>query len=354
MSRFRSLLTEADSESRDLPGGGDFSVVSSMRDEDKEHLCRSLLAEFGVTSVKEQRAELIHSCCLPFGMHAHGDRNASASINYERLTYNCLGCGMGGGLLWWIATCRGVSGTEARQWLKTKQGLSDDPQALVSLLAYFDDLYSETRKTDAPMPRLNEAILAPWRLLHPYLLDERRIPRDNLIEASVGYDPQRNRIIIPHFWHGTLVGWQSRRLAEDGSPKYQSTPDFPKDQTLYRAPTGGTIVVVESPMSVLRHLHHTPLAATFGASVTTRQVRRIAQYRKIILWMDNDQAGWTATRKLITALDPYGTVWVVDSPWAADPADLSDAMVDQLIREAVPSPLWGRPTSLTVPPKEIP
>jgi hypothetical protein len=78
--------------------------------------------------------------------------------------------------------------------------------------------------------------------------------------------------------------------------------------------------------------------------------------------MDNDPAGWKATtghwvevpgsrRKqwvpgLIELLEPYCEVWVVDSPWAADPADMDDRTVDDLIANAVPGALWEPPAML--------
>ncbi len=99
---------------------------------------------------------------------------------------------------------------------------------------------------------------------------------------------------------GKLVGWQSRRLdSSDGTPKWLSTPEFPKDSTLFNydevcKADPNFVVVCESPMSTLRHQHHLPIVATFGAEVTDRQVRLMAEFDRVVLWMDPDNAGWRA------------------------------------------------------------
>src|SRR5690606_17944775 len=107
------------------------------------------------------------------------------------------------------------------------------------------------------------------------------------------------------------------------TPKYKNTPDFPKDRTLYNYdPKATTAVVVESPMSVLSKAHIMPIEATFGANVTDRQMRYISMHRKVVLFFDNDEAGWKATRAVGEYLEAYSSVWVADNPYAADPADL--------------------------------
>jgi DNA primase len=91
-----------------------------------------------------------------------------------------------------------------------------------------------------------------------------------------------------------LVGWQARRL-DGGKPKYKNSPDFPKDTTLFNYDyLRDTVVIVESPMSVMRHWHHMPyVEATFGAAITNEQLRLISKHPKVILFLDNDKAGWS-------------------------------------------------------------
>lgn len=351
----------------------DFFEATILPDESKEQLCRELLSEFGVTHVNHyrKRGELIHSCCLPHGAHKNGDRKPSASLNYKKLTYNCLGCGSHGGLLWFIAVCRGEDGEQARKWLEGQTGLGQTVMDLSTLLKILDEVYNPSSGEKVPIPRYAEATLDPWtwNMHHPYLTDGdaesglvgRNIPESSLEHFRVGYAPEyymgknalpqhTERIIFPQFWKGDLVGWQARRINPADEPKYKNSPEFPKDETIYNYDNGDRkrAIVVESPMSVLRHFHHQPtMQATFGAETTDTQVRLLQRYQDVVLWFDNDAAGWKATHRIATALARYNTVWVVDSPFAADAADMNDEEVDRLIQEAIPYAIWKPPVELT-------
>lgn len=346
--------------------------ILSQPDAAKEEMCRSLLAEFGAVSVTVRGEEMITRCVMPW----HDDRHPSASLNYKKLVYKCLSCGASGGLLWLIGTVRNTSGKESRRWVEEQAGIGGSEFNFGSLLTLFDALYADGNKPAglAPIPTFSTKALEPWMAIHPWLttgapdlgIEGRGIPEQTLRDMRVGYEPRypmgagkpsSERIIIPHFWKSNLVGWQTRRLWNDGTPKYKSTPDFPKDRTIYDYdPKRRMAVVVESPMSVLRHRHHLPIEATFGASVTDRQTRLIAAHEKVILWMDNDSAGWKATggwdEKRIhlvglgERLQSYCEVAVVDSPWAADAGDMDDETAETLCAEAVPYALWQIPTRL--------
>lgn len=330
-----------------------------LPDASKERLCRSLLAEFGITHVRTGGdGELVHGCLLPFGNHRDQQRNPTASLNYKKLTYNCLGCGAGGGLLWFIGTCRGETGERARQWLEDQTGTGADEQSLASLMQFFDAVYGPKQIVRPPMPRMDTKVLDPWLAIHPYLTEIRGIPEQTLMDHLVGFGTLRvrmgegfvesQRIIIPHLWRGSLVGWQSRRLVSDGTPKYLSTPDFPKDRTLFSYDEQArSAVIVESPMSVLSKAHLEPqIEATFGAKITDEQIRLISMHPRVVLFFDNDESGWTATEHVGEALESYSQVWVADNPYNADAADLDDETYLRCVNDPVPFALWRRPTDL--------
>lgn len=338
-----------------------------MTDQEKEALCRSLLSEFGVTHVRGYRAELVHGCVLPFKAHQNQDREPTASLNYEKLTYNCLGCGNGGSLLWFIGVMRGISSTEARSWLANETGNGADEQPLVSLLQFFDQVYDKKADRPPPLPNFDPSVLDRWMLVHPWLTDPipeggRGVPLDNVVRFKVGYDPEypvgppeqrilSPRIIFPHFWRGQLVGWQTRRLTADGTGKYKNSTDFPKDETLYNYDLDAEmVVVVESPMSVVSKGHVVHMEATFGADVTDTQCRLLADHRgRVVLWFDNDESGWKGTERLGEYLSAYGPVWVVDSDYDDDPASMTDGQVRALLQDRViPYPLWS-PPQIAVP-----
>lgn len=320
---------------------------------EREQLCRDLLEEFGASNITTKGDELYCCCVMP----DHHDRRPSASLNFNKLTYNCFSCGSGGGLIWFIATCRGEqSGHAARQWVA--KHAEQHGGSIESLVALFDAIYS-TPERPPPLPVMNPKVLDPWRFIHPWVTEVRHVPEPNVARFEVGYGVMpvkvdestwvnSHRIVIPHYWRGRLVGWQTRRLIQDGTEKYLNTPDFPRDRTIYNYDTSqGTVVVVESTFSVIRHEHHHHFESTFGSSVTAAQIRLLAHHARVILWGDNDDAGWRMTAKVAEALAPYTEVLVVDSPWAADPADMDDDTVDELIAGAVPDYRWSPPETLT-------
>lgn len=311
----------------------------------KIELCKTLLDEFGARNVTLQGDELIHSCCLPFGLHRHGDANPSASINVDKLLYSCFVCG-GGTLLWWIATCRDTTAHDARSWLDHASGR--DGTNLNALLRYIDAIYNPTKDLPSEViPAYSEKILEPWAFIHPYMTEVRKIPLETLLHFKVGWDPERDRIVIPHFWEGKLVGWSSRRLANDGTPKYRHSPQFPKKTTIFNYGARRPAVVVESPLSVLARFADCPvIEATFGAVVTQGQLRLLSRHPHVVLFFDNDEAGWKATLDVGEHLMAHTEVRVVQNPWSADAADLTKDDFGQLMADAVPFGIWSPPFEL--------
>lgn len=340
----------------------------------KEQLCRELLEEFGAVSIRHHpvQQELRHGCLVNPDQHRNQMRDPTASLNYGKLTYKCLGCGAQGGILWLISRVRGCTWDEARAWLNQETGTGGTTvMPLKQLLDYYDALYADTVHRPPPIPTFSASVLEPWLEpcgdfpVHPYLttgmpelgIEGRGIPEQNLLDMKVGWDRQDDTIVIPHFWKGQLVGWQKRRLSGQG-PKYESTPDMPKDQTLFDYdPKRKTAIIVESPMSVLKHRHALPMEATFGASVTDRQIKLMAaHYERCMFWMDNDEAGWKALEGtenspgMIERLSQHCPVWVIDSPFAGDPADLpTDVVVEVADLFAKPGSIWKRPRALSCP-----
>lgn len=353
----------------------------------KEDLCRSLLSEFGITHIRERRqdSELIHACLID-PTHRNQDAEPTASLNFDKLTYKCLGCQASGGLLWFIAEVRGCTSQDALNWLNQETGLAGHVMDLDLLMKYFDSIY-KPKAGLPPIPTYPERMLEPWNLIHPYLTDPkdqhgRGIPVENVTKMRLGYaedykvgkDVRDNwvtseRIVIPHFWKDRLVGWQTRRLdARDGTPKYLSSADFPKDQTIYNyQPRAERVVVMEAMLSAVSKVHLEeqtgPPEATFGANVTDEQVRLLAKHSVVVLCMDNDDAGWKAVEGrddlwpssgqvkehhegLGERLGRSCVVLVWENPYAADPQDLSDEDYLHLVNTAVPFSVWRRPKTL--------
>lgn len=337
---------------------------------ERHDLVMATLEEVGAQNISESGYEITHSCLLPYGNHPNGDRNPSSSINYDTMVSGCWVCG-GGSFLWWVSAVKQLEGArQALDFVTDKSGISlNRPNTLREVLDFIERTQNPEHELHVEPPTYDPAIIEPWKIVHPYLTEWRKIPEQNVMDMNVGYAVMRTRrtdgefiesqrIVIPHFFKGKLYGWQSRRLGDDGTPKYVNTPDFPKDTTLYNYSVSEfPVVIVESPMTVITHHHTCRMMATFGAMITDKQIDLITRSRasKIILWFDNDEAGWNATERVGDYLMNHGLVYVLDCPYAGDPGDLPSSLVEELLSEKIiPYPLWHRPTPSDLVPWESP
>lgn len=318
---------------------------------------QDFLQDLGATNIRQEADQLIHSCLLPFGLHKHGDRSASAAFNVDLLKYNCFVCG-GGDIFWLLATVKDISIAEA---LETLLGEAEADVTAFNFAAMLRASWESDKESSlVEMPRYSERIIQPWLRVSPYLL-ERGVSEHTQQHYCTGVDLkhrekyeqgnidewiERPRLVIPHFYGGYLRGWQKRKL--DSIPygaKYLSSKGFPRAQTLFGYDHIDTrkVIVVESPMSVLRlhSLGYENVLATMGAEVTTEQLDLLAAFDTVHVFMDADKAGDKATRDLVDGLHERTHMWVMEIECAdTDPADYDRSAIDEMYERAVPSIVW--------------
>lgn len=304
---------------------------------------RKVLEKYNARNIIVNGDELIHSCIIDKVKphHSNGDENPSASLNINKKLYSCYSYG-GGDLLWLIQEMESCSRESAIQivlgFVDTRFG--EDGEDLVRIVAEY--FHSEDRED--PIPSYSSIILRPWRKIHPYMTDERELNRETLKRYSVGYDMEQDKIVIPHFWEGKLVGWQKRRLAttppEPGNPKYKSSPSFPKHRTLFNYDTivergVEDIVLVESPMSVLKaeSLYDSGseflnnVVATFGSKTTLEQLDLLKNFRTVTIYFDADPAGYLGACKVYDGIKDFVRVFMV---WPKKGIDMADQDAEEL------------------------
>lgn len=315
-------------------------------------------AEHGYDLVNSDgTTEVIHSCLLDTveRHHAHGDQNPSAACNLDKKLYVCYSY-WGGDLIHLIMKMEGKDSPE------DVSGIVND--FLTGVTKEKDVFAAEMEKMmqAAPagayvseLPSYSEKIIAPWAFVHPYLT-ERGIDVATASRLDIGWDETDNRITIPHFWEGKLVGWQKRAIparpgqwpgTEPQIPKYRSTSGFPKSQTLYgwdhlsEAQRRDHLIVVESPFSVIKAsaLGIPGVVATFGSKVSVAQIKLVTAARRVTVWMDDDAAGRMAERKLVRGL--FRSVDILDVVEPAPKTDLGDyaeaGQVEACLKTAAPA-----------------
>lgn len=294
-----------------------------------------VLTHYGMTDYTEASShdgttELIHSCLIDkvFRHHTNGDQNPSASCNSDKKLYVCHSLGWGGDLIHFIAK------------MERKEHFADIASVVGAFLAgtalegqdFAEELNSLLRSPEAyshALPSYSDRVLEPWRRPHPYW-EARGISPEAINDLRLGYDPDENRLVFPHYVEGHLVGWQ-KRLTPDTAPpypKYRNSLGFPKSETLYnldRARQYRSVVVVESPMSVARahSLGLFNVVATFGASVSPQQIDLLKDFSQVIVWSDDDLAGKKGEKRLVEGLYRHTRVDVVTPSKGRDLGDSS-------------------------------
>jgi DNA primase len=304
---------------------------------------RAVLDHYGAENDHDEvtdrgETEVVHSCLLDRvdRHHSNGDRNPSATCNLNRRLYLCFAY-WGGDLFHFIMKMEGKNSFEEilpviGPFLTGAVVPADQFRAEIEAMLASPHAYT------AALPSYSERVLSPWAFIHPYL-QERGIDADTASRLQVGWREDDNRIIIPHFWGGNLVGWQSRAVPDrpgqwpgtvHPKPKYKSTSGFPKSDTFYYdhsrsfPPDGGTVLVVESPFSVIKATAlglDVPVLATFGSKVSDAQTRMLSNFETVILWADPDPAGQMMERTMMRRLHSHPGLQIV----APDPGqDLAD------------------------------
>lgn len=178
------------------------------------------------------------------------------------------------------------------------------------------------------------------------------------------YDRFRNRLMIPiRDERGRVVGFGARALAPDDNPKYLNSPQSPlfdKSKLLFGLDFAKqtirdteTAVIVEGYLDVIQahQAGYTNVVAQMGTALTEPQLKLLAPRlaNRIILSLDSDAAGQTATRRSLevareTLQADYAGRLSVDIrilvvPGAKDPDDLireTPELWTQLVSEAQP------------------
>lgn len=295
-------------------------------------------------------------CPLPWNSHSNGDTTGKFSINRKKRVYGCWVCG-GGSLLDLAMAIRGEDLEPTIKWLYqfANRGETDE-----EFLSELDELLADPETRQPTMPYFNSHVLNRFSDPVEYAMEwdgeewvpfiqRRGLDLDKLKDIGLGvcYNAHSARplkeveyvgpaICFPHFWVGKLVGWQQRWLDREEDrprhvPKYTMTPDFPKD-TLYafgnamsNLEWGQSVTVVESiPSCLFLWSHGYPAIATFGSSVSEKQLKLLRTFPSIYIAPDNDAAGFKWQQKITDYLERYIDLKILPHASTEKGADVGD------------------------------
>lgn len=202
-----------------------------------------------------------------------------------------------------------AGGAAVRTYLENKRGYSPEEIALMEL----------------------GAVSAPGELrsfLQSLGFSQEDISEHLTLPAGVG---DTHKLVIPLRCKGQLVSFSFRNLADQG-PKYLNPRDFKKTHYLFNLPatSGEDLLLVEGELDALAVSVRAGLnaAAVKGSSLSEEQVTllKASKPRRLLVCLDNDEAGSTGEKKIIERLKGESLrLAVVRLPEGLDP--------DALLRE---------------------
>jgi DNA primase len=278
-------------------------------------------------------------CPLP--AHCSTKSNDSFSVSFTRNVWSCQSASciaarsgrIGGNVFDFVAEMERCSIREAALHLQHSLAESESPRA--------------ASRNEEPVPYTLENrplsfILRNIDHQHPYVA-ARGLSEHTARYFGVGYYDGngflRGRVVIPiHNEHGELVAYSGRAI-DQTEPKYRLPAGFRKSHLLFnlhRAIRKGdrTLILVEGYFDTFKvhQAGHHNVAALMGSKLSDRQADLIGTYfDQVILMLDADQAGKTATTATTTALSSNLVVRVVELASATQPDQLTSEEINQLL-----------------------
>lgn len=321
-----------------------------------------------------KRAGRHYKACCPF----HSEKTPSFTVNPATQTWHCYGaCAEGGDVLAFAQKRNNWTFGEAIQALAKEAGIELTPPSreqvakdaqsakLLGLMTTATEFYQAQLQANTPQSALVRRYLeqtrglsaetvqawqlgyAPdgWQTLTPALL-ELGYAETDLIALGLSaksdknaklYDVFRNRLMIPiRDDRGRVVGFGARILKKGDTPKYLNSPQsvvFDKSALLFGLDKAKSaireqseVVIVEGYMDVIQahQAGFQNVVAQMGTALTEAQISRVKRYtNRVIVALDADSAGQTATRKSVDVIRKQEVdVAVLTIPQGKDPDDL--------------------------------
>jgi len=301
----------------------------------------ALLRQLGVEVESARGDELSARCPGHLDRTGREDGNPSWSFNAESGMHHCFSCGFKGGLLYLVAFQRDLfTDSGAPDWSAAKGWLSSSHE--VDLAAMVDRLNSATKHAMPFKPvEMSEARLSLFDPPPLTALDDRNLDEEACAHHGVLWDRSKEAWITPirDAVSGALMGWQEKGHR---TRHFRNRPaGIAKSRTMFGLDvwTGGTMIVVESPLDVVR-LTTAGVAggvATFGASISREQIALMLSADDLVIAFDNDLAGRKASEFLLAQSRKIGfecRFLNYSGIKAKDVGDMDDMHISRGVREA--------------------
>lgn len=293
-----------------------------------------VISSFGI-NFEKKGANYI--CFCPF--HEHNYNTPSMSVNLEKGIYTCFSCHATGGVFKFVQEFQNISFVEAVHMVAELSGvkLDDNYKANTKFDKHYDAVelaykfYQNNLRTEDGAQAvkylkkrgINDEIIDEFGIGYApnkpdvitQLLLNKGFDENILLDTGLSnrgnslYDLFRNRITFPiHNPNGKPVGFSARIFDNSDEAKYintRETPIFKKGEILFNyhraqneARRTKSILIVEGQLDAIRIYASgiKNVVATMGTAFTKDHIKLLKKLNvKIILCMDNDEAGEKAT-----------------------------------------------------------
>ncbi|MGA2911799.1 MAG: DNA primase [Candidatus Levyibacteriota bacterium] len=287
----------------------------------------------------------------------HNEKTPSLIISPERQIWHCFGCGKGGDVYTFLMEYENMEFPEALRSLAKRAGVT------LKESSFKQSEYSEKENifavnnhalkfyhyvlTELPAGKealsyllrkrkINQGIIDTFQLgfapsagtaLSNYLLKKKGYKNRDLLTAGVAfergsqcYDFFHGRIIFPLFDHrGNVTGFSGRALNDNDQPKYLNTKEtavyhkgsmffglnIAKDEIKQKQDA----IIVEGEFDAIAlYMEGVKNAVAIkGTALTENQVALLSRFTpKVTLCLDQDNAGFEATRRSLEVLEKKG------------------------------------------------
>jgi DNA primase len=304
----------------------------------------------------------------------HNEKTPSFVISPERQIWHCFGCGKGGDCFTFLMEYENLEFPEALRILAKKagvelkdyvfnKGVQSKKEKILNLNEKAGKFYSyllekhpvgkkaltyllETRKIPQALVDSFGIGFSPavGNSLSNYLIKKKGFNKFDLLEAGLSFEGRgqtndffRGRLMFPLKDHrGNIVGFSARLLGEDKTsdgPKYINTKDTPAyhkgelffglDRAKDEIKKLNQAIIVEGEFDVISCFKEgiRNVIAIKGTALTESQAALLSRFcQKVTLCLDQDEAGFEATKRSLTVLEKRNLVTtIIIMPNGKDP-----------------------------------
>lgn len=243
------------------------------------------LNRLGIEVYSSRGSELQSHCPAHLQRTGKEDRNPSWWINADTGAHFCFSCGFKGGLQSLVSYVQGIDYEDVVSWLDSGD------RKLSSALAKA----VKPKEVFQEVTHITESMLSAFVVPPDYALAARGLSIRLADYYELLWDHRNSSwiTVIRDPYTNKLMGWQEKSFSSRFFRNYPTGIQKSISLFGYQQYSGGELIVVESPLDVVRLGSVGILGgvSTYGSIVSEEQFKLLKVSSKIIFAMDNDQAG---------------------------------------------------------------